>query len=208
MNILKRGAEALLTLEEKDGRPAVLKQRLAKGYRQPELDQRLRKLRTRNEARMLGQARRAGLDVPAVMADDDYRIWLERIAGRTLKETLAGLGKQERLSAYGFMASAVAKLHAVGIVHGDLTTSNMILAGGKLWLLDFGLAKSSRKAEDQATDLYLLLEAVRASHHSLYAEAAPRLLNAYRDNYEQANAVINRLAEIEKRRRYKAKADA
>ena len=209
IKILKRGAEAVIYLEEREGRRMIIKERVRKAYRVGELDEKIRKQRTRSEASLMAAARRAGVNVPLVQASDGKaRIEMDYIDDKPLKNRLEAFNDKERQHIYALMAGSVAKLHASGIIHGDLTTSNMLFSGGRLYLLDFGLAKKSARVEDQATDLFLLLEAMRASHHRLYTEAAPRLLNAYRDNYVHAGEVIKRLSIIEKRRRYKPKADA
>lgn len=56
------------------------------------------------------------------------------------------------------MGRAVATLHDGGLVHGDLTTSNLLLRpvpGGadEVVVIDFGLAFNSALAEDRAVDL-------------------------------------------------------
>ena len=100
----------------------------------------------------------------------------------------------------------VAALHSAGIVHGDLTTSNMIISKGRICLIDFGLSKNSSKIEDQATDLYLLYEAIRAAHFKALKICWGNVLNAYIQKYTNTSKsaeVIKRLEIIGKRRRYK-----
>lgn len=61
---------------------------------------------------------------------------------------------------------AVAKLHDGGMIHGDLTTSNMIVreADEALVLIDFGLATIATLPEDKAVDLYVLERAITSAH--------------------------------------------
>ena len=55
------------------------------------------------------------------------------------------------------MGQILAKLHNVGMLHGDLTTSNMMIqSNGSLVLIDFGLARVSSNPEELAVDLYVL----------------------------------------------------
>jgi Kae1-associated kinase Bud32 len=94
----------------------------------------------------------------------------------------------------------VAGMHSADIVHGDLTTSNMILKDGELHLIDFGLGKLSHKVEDKATDLFLLWEAVRSTHFEISEKVWKTIINTYIQLYENARAVSSRLEQIERRR--------
>jgi len=73
----------------------------------------------------------------------------------------------------GLIGSEIAKMHKVDIIHGDLTTSNMIIrhpfapkgpSSAKLVLIDFGLAYTSTMVEDKAVDLYVLERAFASTH--------------------------------------------
>ncbi len=196
---IARGAEAILY---RDGNE-LTKDRTAKGYRLPELDARIRKLRTRGEARLLDAAARAGIDVPRVLETSENMLKMEFIDGSRVKDVLNDLGEDERKRVCGLIGSAAGRLHAAGIVHGDLTTSNMIMKDDKLYLIDFGLGKFSGKPEDQAVDLYLLYEALKAAHFEYLNRSWQYILKSYSDNCKGANAVIQRFKVIEKRRRYK-----
>lgn len=62
----------------------------------------------------------------------------------------------------------VVQVHDSGIIHGDLTTSNMVITeGGDIVLLDFGLSYFKDSAEDRAVDLYVLERAFKSTHPSL-----------------------------------------
>jgi tRNA A-37 threonylcarbamoyl transferase component Bud32 len=138
--------------------------------------------------------------------------------------------KARRVLVYGLMGESIGKLHSAGIIHGDLTTSNMIFKdavqkGGteerrrqqtpsgkgaanftqeaRLYIIDFGLGKISGKIEDQAVDLYLLYEALKSTHLRLMGDAWKGILKAYKQNYSKSNEVLSRVMKIEKRRRYK-----
>jgi len=227
-HIIQRGAEAILYRE--DG--TLVKDRVVKGYRLPELDSKIRKLRTRSEARLLDTAVRAGIDVPRVLGIEDNTLKMDFIDGRRVKDVLNEMGENERDSTCLLIGEALARLHGAGICHGDFTTSNMILAknvgafeeegiaengadkatkavGGdekvslRLYIIDFGLGKLSKKVEDQAVDLYLLYEALKAAHFEYLSHSWQYILKSYGDNYKGANAVMQRFKVIEKRRRYK-----
>ena len=202
MEIVQRGAEAILYKTERPEGVALVKDRVKKGYRLPELDERIRKQRTSMEARMLERARRAGVDTPRVWGAGDGKITMEWIDGERVKDCLDGMPESGRMELYRLIGESVAKLHGAGLVHGDLTTSNMILKGGKLYIIDFGLGKSSKKVEDQAVDLHLFYEAVRSTHFRLLDEAWENVLKHYRLKYRIANEVLSQVDKIRTRRRY------
>jgi len=111
--------------------------------------------------------------------------------------------KDERTEIYKKIGKSVAYLHSSGIIHGDLTTSNMIMAGGEIFFIDFGLGKVSTRIEDQATDLYLLYEAFKSTHFKILDEAWSMVLKTYKQNYLNADNVLKRIEKIKTRRRYK-----
>ena len=58
-------------------------------------------------------------------------------------------------------------MHEAKIVHGDLTTSNMLLRNSQpnhLVMIDFGLSYTTSLAEDMAVDLYVLERAILSTH--------------------------------------------
>ena len=199
MKIINRGAEAVLGLE--DGK--IVKERIKKSYRVPELDQAIRKQRTSMEASMLNKARRAGIAVPLVLGQEGSTLFLELIEGKTVKDVLNGLDKKEAGRLARKIGPAVAKLHSAGIMHGDLTTSNMLIKGENIYIIDFGLSKSSSRIEDQATDLYLLFEALQSTHSQVLEAIWPEILEAYKKSFAKSAEVLERLEEVSKRRRYK-----
>lgn len=211
---IARGAEAVIK-KEKD---VVIKERIAKGYRLKEIDERLRKRRTALEARLLREARRAGVNTPQILEEDKFSLKMEFVNGEKVRNILTKANCMEICNEIG---EAVAKLHSYDIVHGDLTTSNMIIVKGdkmteasgsgkvknphgfSLYLIDFGLGSMSQKAEDKAVDLYVLHEMLESTHFDLLDDAWQTVLNAYRKHYRDAEKVIKTLSEVEKRGRYK-----
>ena len=189
---IAKGAEAELT---RDGN-VLTKERIPKGYRLPEMDNRLRKRRTANEARLLMEARRAGVNAPQVLEEEGTTLRIEFIDGKKARDIL-DIDICEKIG------EAVAKLHSYNIIHGDLTTSNMILCEGKLYLIDFGLGFVSQRPEDKAVDLYLLHEVLESTHFSILDEAWGAVLDSYKAHYEGAGEVIKALLNVEKRGRYK-----
>ena len=203
MKVLQRGAEAIIYLSKKDGETVVVKERVKKGYRIPELDMRIRHFRTRNEENLMLRAARAGVSVPKILDRDEFRIIMEYIDGRKLKDVFNTMPMEERIKIYELLGDSIARMHQFDIIHGDLTTSNFILKGDKLYVIDFGLGRFSKRIEDQATDIYLLYEAIKAAHFIYLNEAWQNILNVYKQKYSNSKEVLERVEKISKRRRYK-----
>lgn len=200
---LKRGAEAELRRTEFLGRPAVEKFRVPKAYRLSALDEELRRARIRMEARLMAEARAAGVAVP-VMYDInlvDNKIVMEFIDGPTAKEVLDEGGSRARMIARE-IGRIAGRLHRAGIIHGDLTTSNMILRDGRVVMIDFSLGGKGDTAEERGVDLHLLREALTSAHKdapTYYRE----VLAGYRESMgAEAKDAIAKVKEIEGRGRY------
>lgn len=201
--LLKRGAEAVLTKTEFLGRPAVEKARVPKAYRLEALDDDLRRTRMRMEARLMAEARAAGVAVPILYDIDlvDNRIVMEYVEGPTMKEVLEAGGERAHEVAWE-VGRIVGRLHRAGIVHGDLTTSNMILRDGRVVMIDFSLGGKDESVEARGVDLHLLREALTSAHAR--ADAYYRdVLQGYREAMGRvAGAVVAKVKEIEGRGRY------
>lgn len=200
--IIARGAEAVLRRE--DG--TLTKERVKKGYRIEQIDISLRRSRTKREAGLIREARRAGVRTPGVIEEKDFSIKMEFIGGKRVKDILSEKNFREICAK---IAEAAAKLHGSDIIHGDLTTSNMIakkeMHGLDICFIDFGLGFRSRRAEDKASDLFLLHEALESTHYQLLKKAWNTILKVYGKNYSGAQEVFSALHKIEKRRRYTRK---
>jgi TP53 regulating kinase-like protein len=191
------------------GAPAILKQRFSKRYRHPDLDTALTTARVRGEARALLRARRLGVRAPALLFVDAEAstLYLERVEGVTLKEVLRGGVPPERAAALAAaVGRAVAALHDGGLVHGDLTTSNLIVPANDacaVVVIDFGLAAHTTLAEDRAVDLYVLERALAAAHAGDGAADAlfDAVKAAYRHHARCWCAVLNKFAEVRLRGR-------
>jgi Kae1-associated kinase Bud32 len=200
------GAEARLDSSEWMGRDVVVKQRVVKGYRHPALDRSIQTSRIRNEARLLLEARRAGIAVPIVYSVDyaNSRIVMEEVKGERVKDALNQLPEAEARAVCEKIGGIAARLHAGDIVHGDLTTSNMLLEGGRIVLIDFSLGSKTSELEDKGVDMHLLEEAFHSAHHQrsgLYEVVK----ESYVRSYPQGDAVLKKVKEIEKRGRYTRK---
>lgn len=198
------GAEATLTAGVYLGRLAVVKHRRPKAYRIKELESAIARSRMRNEARLLRRARDAGVGAPAVLdADPEISsLTLEYLGREPLRSLYDDLTARERRAAARAAGEAIGRLHAASVIHGDLTTSNMILRGGRLHLVDFSLGQISGKLEDRAVDLKAFKDSFHATHHR-HASEFGLVLDVYRRAVgAQGRAIIGHIASIERRRRY------
>jgi len=203
--IIQRGAEAVLYLRDGERGQELVKERLSKGYRIAQLDMKIRKQRTRAEAKLMERARANGIAVPRVRTEDAFRLVMEYVKGAKLKDALNAMAAGERKKVCMEMGGLIAALHGAGVIHGDLTTSNMLLsqADGRIYLVDFGLGKFSAAVEDQAVDLFLLFEALKATHFAVLDACWKDVTDGYASRFGKAKDVLARLEKIKKRRRYK-----
>ncbi len=190
---LAHGAEAVLYV--KDGK--VVKERVSKPYRISEIDLKLRKERTRMEARLIRALERTGVTVPAVLKEDDKNMVLELefIDGEKIRDYLEQTSDAEVCRQIGELTG---KMHAAGIVHGDLTTSNLILKNGKVYLIDLGLGEFTNRIEDKAVDLHLFKECLKSKHFEIWERAWRKFVEGYKDK-----KILDRLMIVEARGRYK-----
>ena len=204
LELVKRGAESEIRVGSFMGLEAVFKLRVPKPYMDPELDLELRSFRTRREAKAMAAAISGGVRAPRVYAvfPSAGLIVMERIKGPLLKERLQVHGDHGRLlhEAGGMLA----RLHRAGLVHGDPTTSNYIVAEtGMLYLIDYGLSSFSTSVEDRAVDIHLFRRALESTHATIAQEAFTNFMEGYkRVMGEEAGKVEERAEEIRLRGRY------
>ncbi len=192
MKLIYRGAEAELYEHEFLGLPTVIKKRLEKAYKQPQLDKALRLKRTKSEARMLERARGA-VRTPHVLDIESDTIVMERIEGSTAKEEFAE-GNVESAKGIG---EAIKRMHDKGIVHNDLTTSNILLPGPRF--IDFGLSKMSPAVEDKATDLIVFKKMLASTHYKVFDQVWGKVI----EGYAPSKAIAMKMSAIEKRVKYR-----
>ena len=209
MVLIKKGAEASLYLEKWHNRKVIMKRRLPKKYRIPELDNMIRSQRTTHEPQIIHKAKRAGVPTPTIFMVDvaDANIVMEYVEGKQVKEVLDNVSKEKRLSLSKLIGKMIGRLHKNGIIHGDLTTSNMILSSyGKIVFVDFGLSERSVELEPKGVDLHLMKRALDSTHYKHAKECFKAVMEGYSDvvGNEQVKKVSNKIREIEKRGRYVA----
>ena len=203
MEIVRRGAEAEIRRGTWLGRDVIVKSRVPKSYRLPELDRSLRNARTRNEARLIHEAREAGVPTPIIYDIDpvNAEITMELIDGPRVKDELEASSPERVEELLREIGRSIAYLHRRGIVHGDLTTSNMIMSKGRMWFIDFSLGSRSASVEEMGVDIHLLKEAFQSAHPELL-DQFPLILESYKKNYERGEEIVRKAKEIGHRGRY------
>jgi TP53 regulating kinase and related kinases len=227
--------------------PCALKYRPPKPWRHPVLDARLTRHRILSEARNLAKCRREGVAVPTVYAIDENAGWLmmEWVAGGPVRVAINEWLRRRRdadlaegktgdavvegtseadadlVALLRRIGTAIGRLHKVGIVHGDLTTSNMMLTpwergkeptnghstggdgllDGEIVIIDFGLASQSTSEEDRAVDLYVLERAFASTHPRAEKLFTATLESVYREAFKQAPIVLKKLEDVRMRGR-------
>lgn len=194
--LIYKGAEANLYVDE----GKIVKQRIEKKYRIPELDKSLRKYRTRHEAKIMGKIRDFGFPAPKVLkvSEKDATIVMEYVDGKVVKEVFEKETEDTVKKLSQKIGETLTLLHANNIVHNDLTTSNMLEKDGTVYVIDWGLGYHSTRLEDKAMDLVVLKKSLRATHPSRSEFIWKNVLRGYKPDKE----LSTRVETIESRVRY------
>ncbi len=205
--LIKKGAEANLYLEEWQDRKVIMKRRLPKAYRLPQLDSAIRTQRTLREPMLIHRAKEAGVPTPTIYMIDlaESNIIMEYIEGKQIKQILNTMPMKEKQRLCQHIGTLIGQLHKHGIIHGDLTTSNMILTSfNKIFLVDFGLGEYSEELEIRGVDLHLMKRALQSTHHRFAKQCFGAILTGYAKSVgkETAAKVLEKIQEIERRGRY------
>lgn len=220
IEVIKQGAEAKLFLGEFNGQQCLIKERFQKNYRHPDLDAQLTKERMRAESKAISRCTAAGILTPKIFHMDlnERKIYMEYLdksitakvyineivpsieSAETRETKLSELAKR--------IGDVVGKMHFNNIIHGDLTTSNILLnptsddlSTYDLIMIDFGLANYGQSGEQKGVDLYVLERALLSTHSGV-----PTLFGVILDAYKDANAknwpgIIQKFEEIRARGR-------
>ena len=193
VGFIARGAEAELFETHVLGMRCVVKRRVEKKYRVPQLDEKLRKTRTKREAYLLHKAKEAGVKVPLLLGLSEFEITMSFEEGVLLKDLLED---PVAASALGELGAVLALLHKNWIVHGDFTPANALVNEGKVTLIDFGLGAFSKELEDAAVDGLLMKKAL--GNEKLFELFS----TAYSEENPGFESVFKQLEKIEERARY------
>lgn len=202
-NMVEKGAEANIYPGEWMSQDVLLKERVSKSYRIKEIDHRLRKIRTKGEAKLLHLAKTCGVTTPLIYDIDkeNKTITMEFIPGKPVKDVFNESELPQIKSICKKIGEKVARLHNCGIIHGDLTSSNLLLTDGEIVFIDFGLGKISDLVEDKGTDLLVFKKALTGIHYDIAEDCFQSSLQGYQeaDDYQE---ILEKIGEIEVRRRY------
>ncbi|MCK4729694.1 MAG: Kae1-associated serine/threonine protein kinase [Candidatus Aenigmarchaeota archaeon] len=191
MKLIFQGAEAKIYL---DG-GKIIKERVSKNYREGELDSFLRKSRTRKEAKLLSDVKRVGIKVPVLFEVKQFRLEIEFIEGIKLRKSLDKTNCGKFCKKIG---EDVSKMHLADIIHGDLTTSNIIVKNNEIYFIDFGLGVETNSLEQKAADLLNLYQNFKSVHYEF--DCWKYFLEGYKK--EETSKVLEVFEKMLKRRRY------
>lgn len=199
--IIAMGAEATLFREG----AFLFKSRVPKTYRHQDIDDRLRKSRTKKEIKGLLKAKELGIPVPELYPHEDpYTIHMEYILGKRLRDVVRE-DSAATLAFFQTVGGYLARLHSVGLIHGDLTTSNILIKddASTLYLIDFGLSYFSEKIEDMAVDIHVFEEALESTHYVYALVYFDSFLKGYKEQQVDYDNIIKRLEVVQSRGRNK-----
>lgn len=207
--VLKQGAEAKLYVGFYNGKQCLIKERFVKNYRLAELDKTLTKSRIKAEQKTVKRCEDVGILVPKLFNVDfnDRKIYMEYFEDAiTAKEFILNIHRdQEQLDLLTKrIGEIIGKFHANNIIHGDLTTSNILIdhedTDYRIIMIDFGLSSYSASHEDKGVDLYVLERALLSTHSNL-PELFESILEHYRKENPTSEETIKRFEEVRARGR-------
>lgn len=207
-NLLAKGAESDIVKKSYFGKDAILKKRVSKSYRINEIDDKIRRMRTKSEAKLISDIKSCGVKSP-VLYDvnlDDKSILMEEVHGNLLKNVMDDLSADERFNLAKVIGHNIGLMHNNDIIHGDITSSNMIIDdNGDFVFIDFGLGGYSDLIEDKATDLLVLKKSFQSIDYDIASETFEWIIDGYINTYSDdlsKNEIKNKIKDIESRGRY------
>ena len=204
------GAEAIIVKGKWFGLEIIKKIRVSKEYRIKQIDESLRQNRTIAETRLLVASKKAGIKTPHVFEVDleNHIITMENIKGEKVKEVLSKeIFFDEKLNLVYTIGELVGKLHKNDIIHGDLTTSNILFFEDNLYFIDFGLGKFSKTIEDKAVDVLLMKKCFTSTHSEYSKEFFLAFQKGYKKIVSNSASILKRTIKAEARGRYLKESD-
>lgn len=221
MEVLKQGAEGRLYLGVFKGEKCLVKERFIKHYRHPELDLQITRQRIKAETKAATRCQNAGILAPRILYTDlnERKIYMEYFGEAiTAKEYIKRVVAENTVETTEAVlrnfctqvGATIGKLHANNIIHGDLTTSNILLNPKSenkdfkdydIVIIDFGLSHYNQGAEDKGVDLYVLERAL-LSTHSEQPYLFDHILEAYcKECSEDEGTIVAKFEEVRARGR-------
>ena len=190
------GAEAEIFKTEN----SIIKKRVSKKYRLDEIDKSIRKSRTKKEAKLICKMYDLDIKVPKLIRYDNTSIEMELIKGSTVKEYInimcQNISNDSLIRDILLKCGKLIKmLHNNDIIHGDLTTLNLLCNENDIYVIDFGLSFISKKVEDKAVDLFTFEKSIKCIHNEKFIK---NVLEGYG---EMDKEMTNKIDEIRKRGR-------
>ena len=199
------GAEAVLLKDEWLGFQVLKKIRLPKSYRIKQIDDELRNSRTISESKLIMASRDVEVKTPYIFDIDldSSTITMEFIEGKLVKDVLNSEDTlEEKLHYVELMGEQVGKLHNSDIIHGDLTTSNILIKNRELVFIDFGLGKFSQAIEDKAVDILLIKKCFTSTHAEFERDYFTTFQKGYMSTMSKAKSIFRRAIKVEARARH------
>jgi len=222
--LLRQGAEAKIYTGSFLGQKSIVKERFSKKYRHPQLDDRITKERLKGEIRSLMRCKLANIRTPTIYYVDmnngilvmEYlesaitcREYIDSLLKSSSAELINAQDKLTNLSTQ--IGQVLALMHKNSVIHGDLTTSNMLIeqmnknGEQKICLIDFGLGFAEGTPEDKGVDLYVLERALISTHPNTEF-MFNAVINSYKqelkaDRKKECDEVIRKFEEIRMRGR-------
>ena len=138
--LLRQGAEARLYTGMFIGQKSIAKERFSKKYRHSQLDERLTKERLKGEIKSLMRCKLAGIRTPTIFFVDmnnglfvmeylDTALTCREYIDALLKKSSENLDENKKsLTCLSVKIGRIlAVMHKNSVIHGDLTTSNMLI---------------------------------------------------------------------------------
>lgn len=201
MRLIQQGAEAKIFLDEKNNK--IIKDRISKSYRIPEIDKKIIKQRTKAETKLLEKASKIISSSSPEKSKEENKIIMNYIKGEKLSESLNNFSFDKQKNILNKIGESISNLHKSDVIHGDLTTSNMILKDNQIFIIDFGLGYISKKVEDKAVDIHLLKQALEAKHFKHWKELFEEFKKSYSKNNAESKKIFERMIAVERRGRYR-----
>ena len=198
--IKHKGAEADIIEATWDNEEAIIKHRIAKGYRTKEIDTKLRLERTKQEAKLLHECKRNHIKTPYIYSVNlkNYDIIMQNVKAQQLQDVIENTSMDDLLLLHEKLGENIKKMHQAEIIHGDLTTANILIDSSQnIILIDFGLGKYSNLNEDKGTDLLVF----KKSLTTIIPNDSEKLFNKVLEGYDDKK-ILEKIEEIEKRGRY------
>ncbi|XP_073843862.1 TP53 regulating kinase [Musca autumnalis] len=219
VEILKQGAEGRLYVGEFKGERCLIKERFVKKYRHHELDTQITRQRMKAESKAATRCQSAGILAPRILHMDlgERKLYMEYFdkaitAKQYIQNIVATESNAEEVlkTLCTSIGSIIGKMHANNIIHGDLTTSNILINPKEgtenfesydIIFIDFGLSHYNQGTEDKGVDLYVLERAL-LSTHSEQPYLFENILQAYRKECgKDEESVVAKFEEVRARGR-------